>query len=262
VGLARGDVVLLTMKSQDTFAALGDLAAAAPPDVPVACVQNGVENERAALRRFTNVHGVCVMFPTTYLQPGVVQAHSAPTTGILDVGRYPGGSDEVDAALAAAFTSSTFSSEVLADVMRWKYRKLVTNLGNALEALCGREARNGPVGDLAREEGERVLQVAGIAVATEEEDKARRGDLVRQLPIGGRERGGGSSWQSLTRRSGTIETDYLNGEIVLLGRTHAVPTPVNSLLQRLANQSAREGRQPGALSVDQFLALLAAESEK
>ena len=45
--------------------------------------------------------------------------------------------------------------------------------------------------------------------------------------IGGRRRGGGSSWQSLARGTGTIETDYLNGEIVLLGRLHGVPTPVN-----------------------------------
>ena len=36
--------------------------------------------------------------------------------------------------------------------------------------------------------------------------------------------------------SGSIETDYLNGEIVLLGRLHGVPTPVNALLQQLSAQ--------------------------
>ena len=46
------DVVLLTVKSQDTAGVLERLEAAAGPDVAVACVQNGVENERAALRRF------------------------------------------------------------------------------------------------------------------------------------------------------------------------------------------------------------------
>ena len=44
------DVVLLTMKTQDTSDALRDLAASAPSDVPVVCTQNGVENERLALR--------------------------------------------------------------------------------------------------------------------------------------------------------------------------------------------------------------------
>ncbi|MFD4562753.1 hypothetical protein ACFWP5_52095, partial [Streptomyces sp. NPDC058469] len=33
----------------------------------------------------------------------------------------------------------------------------------------------------------------------------------------GTPRGGGSSWQSLNRGTGTIEADYLNGEIARLG---------------------------------------------
>src|ERR1700691_2305865 len=37
------DVVLLTMKSQDTGPAVAALAAVAPPDLPVVCVQNGGE---------------------------------------------------------------------------------------------------------------------------------------------------------------------------------------------------------------------------
>src|ERR1700676_3565888 len=73
----RGDdVVLLAVKSQDTAAAISALAAAAPADIPIVCVQNGVENERVALRSFPNVNGICVVLPTTHLIPGVVQAHS------------------------------------------------------------------------------------------------------------------------------------------------------------------------------------------
>src|SRR2546423_1641476 len=44
-----GDVVLMGMKSQDAGPALVALRDAAGPDVPVVCLQNGVENERAAL---------------------------------------------------------------------------------------------------------------------------------------------------------------------------------------------------------------------
>ncbi|HYA67178.1 MAG TPA: 2-dehydropantoate 2-reductase, partial [Acidimicrobiales bacterium] len=83
------DVVLLTTKSQHTGPALDALVEAGHIDHPLVCVQNGVHNERAALRRFSQVYGCCVMFPTSFLEPGVVQAHSAPVTGILDVGRYP-----------------------------------------------------------------------------------------------------------------------------------------------------------------------------
>ena len=48
------DMVLLAMKSQHTAAALDDLVAAAPEDIGVVCGQNGVANERMALRRFAN----------------------------------------------------------------------------------------------------------------------------------------------------------------------------------------------------------------
>jgi 2-dehydropantoate 2-reductase len=79
---------------------------------------------------------------------------------------------------------------------------------------------------------------------------------VQIVKINGTERGGGSSWQSLTRGTGSIEADYLNGEIVLLGREFGVPTPVNEVLQRLANQAARERRTPGSLTADEVLALV------
>ena len=61
-------------------------------------------------------------------------------------------------------------------------------------------------------------------------------------------RSGGSSWQSLARQSGGIETAYLNGEIVLLGRLHDICTPVNRALTELALRAAREGEQPGSLT--------------
>ncbi|MGY4914778.1 ketopantoate reductase C-terminal domain-containing protein, partial [Streptomyces sp. 900116325] len=57
-----------------------------------------------------------------------------------------------------------------------------------------------------------------------------------------------------------IEADYLNGEIVLLGREHGVPTPVNDVLQRTANAFARERREPGSMSVAELTALIDAAS--
>jgi 2-dehydropantoate 2-reductase len=79
---------------------------------------------------------------------------------------------------------------------------------------------------------------------------------VRPQTIGGAERRGGSSWQSLERRLGTIETDYLNGEIVRLGQQYGVPTPVNALLQYLSQRVARERRPPGSVNPDKILIAL------
>ena len=74
--------------------------------------------------------------------------------------------------------------------------------------------------------------------------------------IDGERRGGGSTWQSLARGTGRVETDLLNGEIVLLGRLHGVPTPVNALLQDVANELARTGAPPASLTEADLLARL------
>src|SRR5260221_9908215 len=83
------DVVLATTKTQDSTGAFSALAAAAGPGVPVICVQNGVENERIAQRRFEHVYGICVMLPAEHLEPRVVAASSPPVTGLLHIRRYP-----------------------------------------------------------------------------------------------------------------------------------------------------------------------------
>jgi 2-dehydropantoate 2-reductase len=258
--LGADDVVFLAMKSQDTQAALLALRSSAPPSTPVVCLQNGVENERAALRLFEQVYGIHVMCPTGHLEPGVVQAFSSPVSGILDLGRYPSGSDDTAERIAAALGESTFVSEARHDIMRWKYAKLLMNLGNAVQALYGRAAARGPIGELVRAEGRACLEAAGIESVSADEDRERRGDLLQVRPIGERERPGGSSWQSLERRTGAIESDFLNGEIVLLGRLHGVPTPANELLRQLAAEAAAARAAPGSLAPDAFLDRLSARS--
>ncbi len=247
------DVVLVAVKGQHTPAAIAALSPWAP-ELPIVCLQNGIANEVAFLRVFDHVHAVPVMLPATHEEPGVVQASSAPTTGILDIGRYPSGTGERCEEVSAAFRASTFESVVRPDIMRWKWRKLILNLGNAVEAASGRAHGNGRILTAALDEAEAVLVAAGIDVASADEDRERRGDHLTVRPIGDLERGGGSSWQSLARVTGDIETDLLNGEIVLLGRLHGVPTPVNAGLQRVARRLAATGAAPASLTSDELAA--------
>jgi 2-dehydropantoate 2-reductase len=250
------DVVLLGVKSQATKDALEVLRAAAPATTPIVCLQNGVENERVALRLFERVYAVCVMCPATHLEPGVVQAYSSPITGLLDIGRYPEGLDATAREIAAGLQASTFESEPRADIMRWKYTKLLMNLANAVEAVCGHDDATAELAQLVRDEGTACLRAAGIDFASAAEDRERRGDRLKVRPIAGRRRGGGSSWQSLARGTGSIESDYLNGEIALLGRLHGVPTPANELVRVLANDAARARRPPGSVPAADVLTML------
>ncbi len=250
------DVVFVATKSQDAEAALESLVAVAPETIAVVCATNGVEVERMALRRFKNVYGVTVMMPTAYLEPGVVQIICAPISGGLDIGRYPEGIDETAREIAAALSASTFVSDLSEKIMRFKYRKLVLNMGNAVEAACGFDsdaAKN--LIARATAEAEAVYVAAGIDVAAPEEDAAKRA-LMRYRPINGQRRGGGSTWQSVVR-GGSVETAFLNGEIVLLGRLHNVATPVNELLQTVMIEMQRTGAAPMSLSAQSVLARVA-----
>ena len=249
------DIVLLATKSQDTVAALEALRNAAPVGTPVVCLQNGVENERVALRIFSDVYGAVVMAPTAHLEPGVVQAYGAALTGEIDVGRYPDGVDERCDALCEALRAARFASEPRADVMRLKHAKLIANLANAVQAICGEDPGAAALIERAREEGRAVLDAAGIDFGDlHVADLRGRWESWKVGEIAGRRRAGGSTWQSVVRGAGRVETDYLNGEIALQGRLVGVATPVNELLQSLARQTARDGRRPGWLSAEDVLA--------
>jgi 2-dehydropantoate 2-reductase len=255
---ARGseDVVLLATKSQDTMGALDALQRAGAWKVPIVCLQNGVENERLALRRFADVYGAVIMAPTAHLRPGAVEAYGALASGMIDLGRYPQGTDELSERVAAALSQSQFHSRAWPDVMRLKYAKLILNLSNAVHALCAQDERREELVQRAGDEGRDALDAAGIDYHDEGvDDLAGRWAQIGVSEIAGRERAGSSTWQSLARGTGAIETDYLNGEIVLVGRLHGVPTPVNAALCRLAAEQARGRAAPGGLSVDDVLAV-------
>lgn len=259
--LTAEDVVILAMKTHHTEAALQALAGAAPPEVAVVCAQNGVENERLALRRFADVYGIAVLLPASHLEPGVVVGYGRPMFGVLDVGRYPSGRDGTAAGIAAALAAGNFRSEATGTIMRHKYAKLRVNTGNAIDAACGWEARDSALARLAAAEADAVLTAAGIAAASRVEVAARRdGFEVAGLP--GRARAGSSSWQSLARGVSSIETDHLNGEIVLLGRLTGVPTPVNVALQRVANRMAAAGEPPGSMTLPELEALVDAATTR
>lgn len=246
-----GDVLVLAVKTQDVATALRELAA--PPEVPIACFTNGVEAERIALRYAREVYGGYVMMPATYLTPGVVQVWASPIPGAIDIGRYPDGHGNLADEIVGELVAAGFASEARTHIMRWKRGKLLSNLANGAEALCGPAARRSVVAERARAEARACFAAAGLSTTTDAEDAARRAGLESK-PISGARSDGGSTWQSLARGASTLETDYLNGEIAMLGRLHGVPTPVNELLQRLAAEAARAGAKPGSMSLDDLVA--------
>jgi 2-dehydropantoate 2-reductase len=245
-GITGDDVVIIAAKSQDTNRIVTDLARVVPQRAAVVCAQNGLENERTASRFFPRVYGMWVTVAGTHLRPGEVAVHSSPLRGALPVGRFPAGIDDTVTALCALLREAHFLSRPVEDIQPLKRAKFLINLGNAIQASIGPGADADRIRELAVVEALACFQAAGLAVVPAEQARAGFAEItdsMRETYVGS------STFQSLARRSGAVETDYLNGEVVLLGRLHTVPTPVNWALQQVARRMADERTTPGSVPV-------------
>lgn len=252
-----GDVVFLTMKSQHSMEAMDSLYQAAGPDIPVICCQNGVANERMAARQFAKPYAMVVLLPASHINPGEIVHHASSQKenhkgGILDAGVYPEGTDDLIASVARHLEEAGFSCQLDDHIMRWKYAKLLQNLGNSLQAIAGLESDAKDLMSQMIREALNCYKAAHIDCASREEVAAKRKGTLQMESVEGFKRGGGSSWQSLQRGTGSIEANYLNGEICLLGKLHGVPTPANEVMRRLSIEVASKELAPGAYTVDQI----------
>lgn len=238
-------VVLLCMKSQHTEAALRDLSHGLRADLPIVCVQNGVANERIALRYYRQVYATVVNLPALHLVAGEVVSYADGHGGILDTGCFPAGVDDLCRGLVADLTSAGFSALAKPDVMRQKYAKLLLNLGNVLQAALPMDDEVKGIGRDARKEALSCYVAANIDCSTQDEVQELQAGIYRAADVPGIERGGGSSWQSIARGAADIETEYLNGEICMLGRLHGISTPVNDACVVMARELLYDRIEPG-----------------
>nr|WP_305783210.1 rhodanese-like domain-containing protein [Actinoplanes lichenis] len=261
VELREGDVLVLAVKSQDTEAAVRAWAwrpvkrtdgstGLAGTDLPLLTVQNGLANERAALRFFAEVIGAVIWIPAQYTEAGTVLSPGAPVPAVLWLG-----STARSAVAAAELRAGGFDVREVADIAPYKAGKLLGNLYNGLDALYGgSELRERALAELRREARE-VFAAAGVAVETPD-----TGDFhVAELP--GYPRGHNSTWQSLARGAAP-ETDYLHGEVVLLARLSGAEAPLNAAIQARVQRAYADGVAAGSLDDADLLATLPALADR
>jgi 2-dehydropantoate 2-reductase len=256
-----GDCVLITTKSQATAEVVESLSKIYDRRVPVVCLQNGVSNESVAAARFDRVYAGLVLLSAVQLQPDTVKLARGRT---FAVGCYPKGVDETARSICEDLARAGFEAPASAYVMAMKWGKLIANLNNATHTIVGywleRSMADAEMRNLMAEvceEGLRVLDAAGIAVEPPEGEpspiRARKytawlrrppkNENVEDVPE--EKRTYASMVQDLLLGRRQHEAEFLNGEIVALGRKLGIATPYNSTLLKLVSRMFEEGiREP------------------
>lgn len=257
ISFGPDDVVLVTMKGQNTQAAMAELQkAAAYDDLPIFCVQNGVRNEEIASQHFRKVYGVRVNIGAVYMNPGEVISRREPP-GWLIIGCYPDGTDDLAESVGSELHRAGFHVLVTPDVMPYKWGKLMSNLGNATGAITNdnsREARQ--ITQAAQNEAKLLLKEAGIRWLSEAEITENWPEFGAK-PIAAMEtKEQSSTWQSLGRQQGSVETEFLNGEIVRLAKRLGKEAPVNETITRVCQEMASNKEKPGKYSAIELRQML------
>jgi 2-dehydropantoate 2-reductase len=244
-----GDIVFLTVKSQDVRQACREIAEI-HSSATVVTMQNGVrsDGEAAGILGRDRIVGCVLNVSATYLEPGVVEQN---TNALLQVGApFPESADRVEPVMEAL--RPALRTMAVPDIARARWTKLMANLNNAIMTITGL-----PIGTALRNRGLARLAIAtireGVRMAEaggsklDESARARTFRLMARLPrplaeavFAGRLAGdfppessfGPSTLQSL-RRGSSSELDYLNGEIVTLGERIGRATPCNRGLLEL-----------------------------
>jgi 2-dehydropantoate 2-reductase len=127
-----------------------------------------------------------------------------PVSGVLHIGRVPaepvGPDNKLLPQILGDLTAACFRIHCPDDVLAWKYRKLISNLGNIFEALVGPSKEVQHLREAAEREARAVLDAADIAYTSDDEESTARAGAFSVRPVAGvAEHLCGSTWQSLTR---------------------------------------------------------------
>ncbi len=255
----RPDLTLLTVKAQDVVAAV-KANQAFLTDVPVVTFQNGIRSDDlvASILPREQILSAVVLTHVTYLIPGKV---TVVYRGKLILGR-PFGERDSKLEDVARTLNQAVPTRVTHNIQGAHWLKLVVNLNNALPAITNQTMNqvyaNASLRDLAvglMREGLRVIDRANIRLESLPQVSVALTRLVNWMPSGiaGRIAAAkvrqlttewplwGSTLQSIQRGRPT-EIDYLNGEIVELGKRYGEATPLNAKVVELVHQVERTGQ--------------------
>ena len=270
VSFKDDDVVVCSVKSYQTDAAMQALRQATPRELPIFCAQNGVRNEEMAARYFRAVHGVMVMIGAKRLDSRRGRPHGrrAARRRDLAVGalgdrarRGPGHREDRHPLL---HDRRDRRPQVEQDGGESQQRDVRAHRpvgpggagGSGGASLAGRRLRRGrprPARGrhpLRRAPGPRLGREAHPATSA----GPRRGSSCR--PRRSRSTGRRSGRTSTTAAARSRPTGS-TARSCRLGKAHGVATPYSGLLLELITEMARLRQPPGRYTVRELRARVA-----
>ncbi|MFH1639760.1 MAG: 2-dehydropantoate 2-reductase [Chloroflexota bacterium] len=251
------DVVFLCIKGQNTEGAISDLSAVVKDmPVPVFCFQNGVRNEATVTRSFRSVYGVTVRVGAVYLTDGEVICRRDPP-GWLVIGCYPTGTNALVEKVAEELRHAGFFVKVTPDIMPYKWGKLMLNLANAVGAITnGRGAEVDLINQATRKEAQDILAQAKQRWVSDDELGQEWPEFKTTPRATITTEAQSSTWQSLARTQGSVETEYLNGEIVKLANRLGLRAPINEKILHISREMGVNRELPGKYPPARLLEIL------
>ncbi|NKY51731.1 2-dehydropantoate 2-reductase [Nocardia vermiculata] len=246
------DLVLITVKSAQSADAAAQLRGRIRPETAVVSLQNGIGND-AVIREVlpaSPVSAGMVMFNVVHRGEGWY--HRGTEGGLALT------ADPAVTRLAPLFERAGLAPALHADLRPVQWAKLLLNLNNAVNALSGLPLREELASrnyrrclGLAQTEALAAMRVAGIRPARLTPVPPRVMARVLSVPdaVFGRVAGTVLAVDPMARSSMAddlalgrrTEIDWLCGEVVELGRTVGVATPVNARLIELVRAAEEEG---------------------
>jgi 2-dehydropantoate 2-reductase len=264
----RPDLVLLAVKTQDVECSVREVRSYLS-GVPLLTMQNGVRSDDlvAGILGEENVVSSVVTFHSVFLEPGKV-SFSNPTGKVDLLIGEPFAVNANRLQRLSALLNRALRTQMSEDIRGAHWTKLIWNLNNAVPAVTGLSIQENNRCPRIRElniglirEGLQVIESAGIKTAPVPgvplsliKTMVKMPLRVSSLVVKSKTRSLGktpvltSTLQSI-RRGRSTEIDYLNGEIVNLGKQKDIPTPLNSLIVELVHQVETTGK---FLTVDEL----------
>ncbi len=251
----KPDLALLTVKAQDVESSVRK-AQVFLSGTLVVTMQNGVQSDGqvAKLLGKENIISSVVTFNGQFLEPGKA-LYSIPFSKTALLIGEPFGNKGNRLKTLSALLNKAIGTDISEDIRPAHWTKLIWNLQTAVPAVTGLSYQDSYQYPKVREltinllkEGLKVTKAAGIKTADVPGLPMEPIEIMAResLPIAstllkkiaeslGKVPVLGSTLQSIKRGTST-EVDYLNGEIVNLGKEMGIPTPTNSLTVGLVHQ--------------------------